>query len=57
MTEPILTEEQKNNIRLRIAAYKEWLTTSHGLESVEEHRNARRKGITRQIHIDDWPRV
>ena len=42
MTVPILTEEQKNNLRLHIKAYKEWLTTSDGPESVEEHRDHER---------------
>ncbi|MDI6691382.1 MAG: hypothetical protein QME50_05890 [Candidatus Bathyarchaeota archaeon] len=39
MTMLTLTEKQKENLNSHISAYKEWLSTSDGLESVAEHRN------------------
>jgi len=34
-----LTDEQKENLRAHIQAYKKWLSAPDGLRSVEEHRN------------------
>ena len=42
MIAPLLSKEQKNALRSRIRAYKEWLTTSNGVESIKEHRDHER---------------